>query len=201
MTIQMERPTQIDLTPPLDPPRLPQLHTWTREEYDRMTERGLFDGQHVELIEGQVLEMAPMGSAHATAVGLAIEALRSLFGSGILIRGQMALDLGALGQPEPDVAVVSGPVRKYQDQHPTGALLVVEVAESSLAYDRTHKTRLYAQAGIADYWLINLPDGQLEVYRRPSPTGYAERTILRAGDVIHPLAAPHSGLRVADLLL
>jgi Uma2 family endonuclease len=188
----------------LDPP---QVHQWTRDEYYKMAEAGLFEGKHVELIEGRIIEMSPMGSTHATGVSLAGDSLRSVIGHGLHIRSQMPLDLGDLSEPEPDIAVVMGKARDYTNGHPKTAVLLVEVSESSLDYDRTEQASLYAAAGIPDYWVLNLIDRRLEVRRGPVPDpnelygfGYRTVTILHEGDFVSPLAAPQTSIAVADLL-
>lgn len=103
--------------------------------------------------------------------------------------------------------MVPGPPERYPPDHPTRPVLTVEVAESSLALDRRHKGRLYARAGLADYWVLNLIDRVLEVYREPVPDAeapfgwrYARREALDPGSMATPLAAPHAAIRVADLL-
>jgi Uma2 family endonuclease len=172
-----------------------------------MAEVGLFDGKHVELIEGQVIEMSPMGSPHITAVTLTSEVLRRVLGPGYFVRTQGPLDLGTMSEPEPDVAVIAGAIRDYTHVHPTTAVLIVEVADSSLTYDRTTKASLYAKADIADYWILNLIDRRLEVYRHPIADpeqpygfGYDEVTRFTASDVVIPLAAEQAVIVVAELL-
>lgn len=185
----------------------PRAHLWTRGEYYKMAEAGLFEGRHVELIEGQVIEMSPMGSLHATAVALTARALEKAFGQGYFVRWQIPLAASEISEPEPDVAVIAGDVRDYREAHPTTAFLIVEIADTSLAYDRTHKASVYAKAGIADYWVVNLIDRQLEVRRNPLPDaaqpfgfGYADVKILSAADSISPLSMPQATVAVADLL-
>ncbi len=185
----------------------PRIHQWTRDEYYKMAEAGLFDGKHVELIEGQVIEMSPMGSRHRTATTLTGDALRQVFRPGYFVSVQCPLDLGDISEPEPDVAVIAGNVRDYTDAHPTTAALVVEVADTSLAYDRTTKASLYAKAGLADYWIVNLIERQLEVYRHPTadaaqPYGfsYAEVTVCSAAESVAPLAMPQAHIAVAEVL-
>jgi Uma2 family endonuclease len=160
----------------------------------------------VELIHGKVVFMPAMGNPHFVAFGLTEDALRTAFGPGYWVRFQAALNLPQASAPEPDVAVVPGTPRSYTD-HPTTALLVVEVSETSLRNDRNRKGPLYAQAGITDYWSINLVDMQLEVFRDPQPDAnrphrftYGQVTILNAPDVVTPLAAPHARIVVANLL-
>jgi Uma2 family endonuclease len=189
-------------------PTEPRPIRWTKDEYFRLSEEGYFNGRRVELIGGEIIEMAPQYNPHTIGVTLVQNALQLAFGLGYWPRGQATLDLSPHGCPDPDVAVVAGTPRAYVGQPiPTTALLVVEVADSSLNQDRNIKGSLYAVAGITDYWIVNIPDHQLEVYRDPvadptQPFGfrYANRTILDPGDDVTPLAAPAAQIPVADLI-
>ena len=177
---------------------------WSRAEYDRMIEASIFaPGDHVELVEGEIVTMTPQNGPHAMAVRLAQRALDAAFGPGFDVRSQLPLALSCESEPEPDVAVVAGSPRDYPG-HPTTALLVVEVADTSLSYDRKTKGPLYASAGITDYWIVNVVDRIVEVYREPVETsaGWAYRLISRhgAGDTVSPLACPGAAITVADLL-
>lgn len=183
------------------------VHQWTRSEYYKMAEAGFFAGKHVELIEGQVIDMSLMGSLHRTSVLLTGEALRQIFHEGYFVSTQCPMDFGDISEPEPDVTVIAGQVRDYTDAHPATAVLIVEVADTSLRYDRTVKASLYARAGIAEYWLLNLQERQLEVYRTPQadPTqvfayGYAEVRTYHAAESVVPLALPQVPVAVAALL-
>lgn len=185
----------------------PKVHQWTRQEYRRMAEMGLFDDRRVELIEGQVIDMAAMRSPHAVAVDLMDAVLKSVFGPGYYIRQQKPFVVSDISEPEPDVAVIKGKIRDFADAHPTQAELIVEVADSSVTYDRTVKQSLYARAGIADYWIVNLVDRQLEVYRQPvaEPDAkygfcYAVSKIYQAEQGIAPLAMPESMVATSDIL-
>ncbi|MBI3649444.1 MAG: Uma2 family endonuclease [Acidobacteria bacterium] len=175
-------------------------------QYYQMAELGLFEGKRVELIEGRIIEMSPAGSKHATAVMLAQDASQRAFGKHYYVRAQCPLDLGQASVPQPDIAVVKGHVRDFTKAHPTSALLVIEVADTTLKYDRRQKASLYARAGIQEYWIINLIGKRVEIYRKPVenpafPFGfyYAESKILTGFDSIKPLAAK-SEIAVADLL-
>ncbi len=174
-------------------------HT-TREEYVRMVEAGVFEGRRVELIDGVVYEMPPQLSPHAATVMQAQEVLRNVFSPELSLRCQMPLDVGAASMPEPDLAVVPGTPRDYYAAHPTGAALVLEVTDTSQHHDRKRKTRTYAEAGIQDYWIINLARDVLEVYRDPAGGTYRTRRILRRGERIAPLARPDAMIAVDDLL-
>jgi Uma2 family endonuclease len=180
---------------------------WTREQYYQLLDQGCFQGRRVELINGEIIETAAQFDLHLAAVNLTQDALRLAFGAGYWVRAQGSLDLSPHGIPDPDVAVTLGSMRGAARTIMTSALLVVEVSDSTLAYDRVAKGSLYAAGNIADYWIVNLVQRQLEVHRNPvaDPSklfgfGYSSRTILDPGDAIAPLAAPNAAVAVADLL-
>lgn len=187
---------------------VPQPRLWTREEYYKMVEAGVLrPDERVELIGGRIVAMSPQNSPHFTAVCLAEDVLRTAFGPGYVVRVQGPLDVSPSSQPEPDIAVVQGHVRDYARAHPTTALLVVEISESTLAFDRGEKASLYASAGVPEYWVVNLVDRRLEVYRDPVPVtgqpygyGYRSCTYYFAADTVTPAAMPQSTIAVAELL-
>jgi Uma2 family endonuclease len=185
----------------------PTPYRWTREQYYKMGESGILTEENVELIEGEVIQMSPIYSPHATSVTLADDVMRDIFGKGWVVRVQLPLSLGINSDPQPDVAVVAGKARDFKDAHPSTAALVIEVAVSSLVYDRNTKASLYAKAGIKDYWIVNVEGEQLEVYRRPIADAkgeygfiYTQTLIFKKGDVVKPLAKPKAVVAVADLL-
>ncbi len=179
---------------------------WTRREYGRLIDVGvLHEDDAIELLEGRLVFAEPQHTPHATAIDLAGEALRQAFGPGWRVRVQLPLGLGRDSEPEPDVAVVRGDARDFLVDHPTTAALVVEVADASLQLDRRVKARIYARAGITDYWIVNLVDRAVEVHRDPVSAGrrgsrYRDVTVMRADDRIVPLAAPFASIAIADLL-
>lgn len=181
---------------------------WTRAEYDRMVEHGLLGrDDRVELIDGEIVTMAPQYSPHAATVMHVQKVLEAAFGPGYHARVQMPFALDPMSEPEPDLAVVSGFALDYVHGHPETAALVVEVADTTLSFARRWKSSLYARAGIAEYWIVNLADRRLEVYRDPGPDasaryGSAYRTVesLGVSDEIAPLAAPDTAIPLADLL-
>lgn len=188
------------------PTTQPQLRRWTREEYYQMGDLGFFQNQRVQLIEGGIVIMSPQKFPHVAAIDKCHEVLEAAFGENFWVRMQAPLTLGPQSEPEPDVSVVEGKRDDYQD-HPTTALLVAEVSRTTLPFDRQHKASLYAKAGIADCWIVNLTSKQLGVLRNPEPDEdqpygfrYAETTILKPADSVSPLAAPESAVRVADML-
>jgi Uma2 family endonuclease len=179
-----------------------------RVEYEQLTEMGIFQpGERLELLDGLLVVREPQGTPHATAIRLAVNALRAAFEAGWLVDAQMPVALDDNSEPEPDVSVVPGGARDYRRAHPTHPVLIVEIAESSLALDRSFKGGLYARARVTDYWIVNLVDNLVEVYREPvasesAPYGwrYASGVYARPTDVITPLAAPDARIAVADLL-
>src|SRR5262245_17207532 len=186
----------------------PRPIRWTAEDYYKLCESEVLFGRRVQLIGGEIIEMAAQKNWHALGVALTEDALRNAFGPNYWVRGQMSLDLSPHSVPDPDVAVIAGSPRTHTTgTNPTTALLVVEVADTTLAYDRRTKASLYAASGIADYWIVNIPDRQVEVHRDPVPDAmqpfgfrYDSRTILVAGDLVSPLALPSGQVAVADLL-
>jgi Uma2 family endonuclease len=181
---------------------------WTRAEYDRLIEIGVFrPGDPIELLGGQLIVAEPQSEAHYTAVGLVEDALRVAFGPGWLIRTQGPIALDEESEPEPDIAVAPGGRRDYSPEHPARPVLVVEVALSSLSLDRRHKGSLYARARLDDYWVLNLAARVLEIYREPvedatAPFGwrYASGQVLGPESATSPLAAPAARVLVSDLL-
>jgi len=117
----------------------PHVHLRTRDEYYKMAEMGMFGGKHVELIEGRIIETSPMGSLHATGVSLAGRILENAFWHGFFARWQMPLDAGELSEPEPDMAIIRGDVRDFKEAHPKTAVLILEIAETSLTYDELRR--------------------------------------------------------------
>lgn len=181
---------------------------WTRAEYERLVGAGLLrSGESVGPVEGAGLCREPQGSRHATAVELTARALAAAFGPGFAVRTEKPLALGDQSEPEPDVAVVAGSLRDYRDAHPGHALLVVEVADTSLDMDRRHKGSLYARAGIPEYWIVDLAGRIAEVHRAPEPDPaaafgwrYARREVVGADGSIAPAARADARVAVADLL-
>lgn len=180
---------------------VPEIYRWSRDVYDRAVEAGVFGSDdRMELIEGELVMMAPHGSRHATAIRLVDRVLTRVFGEDCIVQCQLPLAIADDSEPEPDVAVVEGEIADYRDAHPSAALLVVEVADDSLRRDRSVKRRLYARCGIPEYWIVSLPDACLEVYSHPAGDDYREVIVLRAGETVTPLARPAATIAVSDLL-
>ncbi|MFO0810400.1 MAG: Uma2 family endonuclease [Gemmataceae bacterium] len=188
--------------------RRPRQKRWSLAEFYRLVDAGVFDDERVELIEGKIIQIPQQKSPHSVALAMADDAVGLAFGPGHWFRSQLPLHVGGDSAPEPDIAVMPGRPADYAGQdHPAGALLVVEVSDTTLGYDRGTKGSLYARAGIADYWIVNLNGGRLEVYRRPVPDpsrrygfGYSSVQTFGPADTVVPLAAPGAPVKVADLL-
>lgn len=183
------------------------LRRLRRVEYERFVKLGMFEDQPLELLGGRLMVAEPQGPRHATAVGMAEDALRAVLPSGWLVRSQAPVALDSESEPEPDVAVVQGGRADYRDAHPTRLTIAIEVAEASLVLDRAHKGSLYARAQVPDYWIVNLLDGVVEVYRNPvpvepAPYGWAYRSVERLAPpaAVAPLALPAARIAVAALL-
>ncbi len=188
------------LAPSLERDTEEGLHLWTRDEYHRMAETGLFNDKRVELLDGRVWEMPAQLTPHTTAVQLTSDLLRVLFAAGHIVRVQMSIALGRRSEPE---LVVPGTAHTYARHHPTPAeaRLLVEVSDSTLRADRGKKARAYARAGIADYWIVNLINRRLEIHRGPMPDGHFQDVTAHGPDeTVSPFALPDAVIRVADLL-
>ncbi len=185
-----------------------QIKRWSRAEYDRAVAAGCFaPGQRVELLGGEIVVTTPQQSRHAATISLLEAALRACFGADVLIRIQMPFALDEASEPEPDVAVVPGTAWDYLDAHPQEALLIAEVSDTTLQYDRGPKKDAYARAGVPEFWIVNLQERRLEIYREPIAVGtlqahYAQVSRLTTSDTVTPvrIAVPQRSLRIADFL-
>ncbi len=181
--------------------------SFSAQEYDRLAELGFFDDEKLELIEGEIIPKMTHNPPHATALYKAQIILMRVFQGGFMVRVQLPLALGPRSRPEPDVCVVQGQPEDFARAHPTAAVLALEVSDSTLRQDRETKSALYARHNIAEYWIVNLIDGTLEVFRNPAAQegtllghAYQEQRVLRAGESIAPLLRPENSIDVADLL-
>jgi Uma2 family endonuclease len=175
----------------------------TSAEYFGLVATGVLRPEdRVELLEGVVVAMSPQSPPHAAALRRTDTALRRALGAHAVISVQSPLALGPHSVPEPDVAVLPGCEADYDRAHPTTALLVIEVADSSLAQDRVTKTRIYAAAGVAETWIINLRDDCVEVFREPDPATrtYRSARVVQRGESLDLVAFPAARIAVDDVL-
>ena len=186
----------------------PRTRRFSRAEYEWLIDLGVFQpGEAIELIGGELMVAEPQSAPHYTAIQKTAKALEAAFGPGWEIRTQGPIGLDDDSEPEPDIAVVAGSPDNYSRAHPSRPTLTVEVAESSLGVDRQRKGSLYARAGLPDYWILNLVDRVLEVYRQPAPDSaapfawrYTRREVFDASARVTPLAALGSSIPVSQLL-
>jgi Uma2 family endonuclease len=172
-------------------------------EFMRMDEVGLFgEDERVELIRGEIVEMSPINVPHPLCVNRLTMLLAPLLVGRAIVSVQNPIQLDDLTLPQPDIALWN--LARYEEDKvvagPSQLFLVIEVADSSIAYDRRAKGVLYAGAGIADYWIVNLQANVVEVYREPRPDGYRTVTRYRPGGTLSPLAFPDVVLLVDDVL-
>jgi Uma2 family endonuclease len=176
---------------------------WTRKEYHRAAELGLFrPEERLELLDGEIIQKMAPGGPHAAVVTRATEILTLAFGTGHHVRAQQPLILNNWSEPEPDLVVAPGNPFDYLPDHPRAAdaRLVVEVSDTTLTFDRGRKRAGYARARVLEYWIINLPERCLEVYRNPSGSRHRSVTVFGESESVTPLAAPHASILVSDLL-
>ncbi len=197
------RPALSRVEPIYDAMLLPNRVKWTRAEFAQLEDRG----ERYELIYGELVKKMSMNGPHAVVVDLLGGALKQVFMIGFAVRMQLPMAVSESSEPEPDGLVVEGKSRDFLADHPATAALAVEVSDSTLATDLGVKVALYAQAGVAEYWVIDINARTLHVYRTPIrsaalPNGYGYQNIslLSDTDSVSPLAAPQSSILIADLL-
>lgn len=173
-----------------------------RSYFDLVEQGELTEDDHVELLDGLIVCEPPHTPAHASGIVDAEATLRRVLGDRAHIRAQLPLVLREESVPEPDIAVVPGTAADYREAHPTEALLVIEVSQSTLPQDRLTKSRIYAGAGIPEYWIVNLREGEVEVMREPDPRGrvYRSRLLYRPGSSIEPLRFAGASIAVSELI-
>jgi Uma2 family endonuclease len=181
----------------------PAKHLTNLDEWRRLGEANIFPpGRRLELINGEIFEMTPIGFNHAGHINRLVKLLTKLMPDDVISSVQNPLQLGDLSEPEPDFMLLKSNDDFYSSRHPNAndVLLLIEVADSSLIFDQNQKLRLYALHNIPEYWLLNLNDSCLEVYRKPNGEVYAEKTTLHAGDTLTLSQLPEITLRIADIL-
>jgi Uma2 family endonuclease len=179
----------------LDPSTIRPLR---RVEYDKLVDEGVFANERVELLYGLVVRMTPIREPHANAVDRLLKILIFAFGDRARVRCQGSFAASEDSEPEPDVGVY--PERDYLTAHPTDAWLIVEVSDSSLAHDRGVKEALYAEVGVPEYWIVNLVDRAIEVYRDPVKGKYTSKTVHARGDSVTMLRFPDVTVAVSDVI-
>lgn len=178
-------------------------HWFTVKEYDRMGETGIFaKGERVELIEGEILEMSPIGKRHAACVGRLNEIFGRQLAGKVIVWVQSPIQLNDYSEPQPDVVLLKRRDDFYEHAHPTPAdvLLLVEVSDTTLEYDRQIKVPLYARSGVPEVWLVNLQEEQLEAYAQPAGGVYQQSVRAVRGEEISAQVATGLNVSVNELL-
>jgi len=183
------------------------MRRWTRAEYDRLIDLGIFQpGERLELLDGWLVLREPQGTEHSAAIRRVLDVLRLTLGTW-RIDSQLPIALDDLSEPEPNVSVFAKDPRNYLDAHPARPLLIVEVAMSSYPIDHEYKASLYARAAVPEYWIVDLVHERVEVHRdleESSETRYGRRyrrvETLRPPVTVALLLAPERPIAVADLL-
>jgi Uma2 family endonuclease len=178
-------------------------HRFTVKNYYRMAETGVLPPDaRVELLNGEIIDMSPIGPFHGGLVNRLVRIFNKISKGRWIVSAQNPLRLDENSEPEPDVMLLKPRDDDYTASHPEpdDVFLLVEVADASLDYDREEKLPAYGRAGVAEVWIVNLREGALEIFREPNFTGYASRQVLRAGDHAAPLAFPDAAVDVGELL-
>lgn len=170
-----------------------RVHLWTVDDYHRMVETGILTtNDRVELLDGQILQMSPQRPPHAVTTKRTYDYLKHLLLNRADVRAQLPVTLSPRSEPEPDIAVVAIDPREYLDHHPIPEeiFLLIEVADTTLDSDLSEKAAIYAQAQIQEYWVLNLRERQVYVFREPREGAYQQERVLTEYDTISPLAFP-----------
>jgi Uma2 family endonuclease len=171
----------------------------TRAEFDQLVDAGAFMDERVELVRGVLVEMSPIGEDHCQAVEILNELFTPKLVGRARVRVQMALAASDESEPQPDMLIVHRKYKRGTGDHPAKAVLAIEVASSSLHYDRSVKAALYAESGVPEYWLVDVVHRAVEVYSRPVKGKYQRMTTHAGREVISPRAFPDVTVRVAAL--
>ncbi|MGZ4992398.1 MAG: Uma2 family endonuclease, partial [Methylobacter sp.] len=178
-------------------------HLTDINEWQKLGEANIFPpDSRLELIDGEILEMAPIGFNHSGHINRLVKLLSKLIPDDVIPSVQNPLQLGDLSEPEPDFMLLKPNDDFYCSRHPNAddVLLLIEVADSSLSFDQNQKLRLYANHNIPEYWLMNLNDSCVEIYRQPHGDCYGEKTTLRVGDSITLSQLNQITINIADIL-
>jgi len=169
-----------------------------RAEYDQLVLLGAFGDERIELLDGVLVPMSPIGPRHSSAIDMLNLILVRALGDRARIRVQNPFAASDISEPEPDLLVA--PLADYVEDHPTEAYLVIEVAESSLAHDRGRKLRIYAERGVPEYWIVDVVARRIEVYREPAEGNFRSTRVFERGEAIDLLRFPDVTVRVTDVM-
>lgn len=177
------------------------LYKWTVEDYHKIIESGVLEGKSVELLQGEIVTMSPEKPIHSSRIDTVADYLRDLFRGKAKVREAHLVTLDN-SEPEPDIAIVRPQADNYALRHPypQDIYLLIEVSNNSLSKDLEQKSVVYAQNGIFEYWVIDLPHNTLWVFTQPEQNGYADKQEVVTG-ITNPIAFPNVNIEVGKLLL
>ncbi|MGA9772174.1 MAG: Uma2 family endonuclease [Blastocatellia bacterium] len=205
MATLIETPAEpkVEQTPIVEQTPVTTRRRFTVAEYNLMGQTGILQpDERVELIEGEIQKMSPKGTKHSSSTTYAGDCFRKSLGDRVIVRVQDPIDLGEHSEPEPDLILAIPHKTKYADHHPTPqeVLLVLEISDTTLAKDRIIKARLYSQAGVIQYCILNLNARELEDYRDPDESGYRTKHTYKADESFSLVAFPDLSIAVGELL-
>ncbi|MBE9098811.1 Uma2 family endonuclease [Vacuolonema iberomarrocanum] len=180
------------------------LKRWTVDDYHRMIAAGILTlDDRVELLDGQIVEMVPQEPPHASRVDEGGDYLKQLFAGRAKVRVQLPITLAPGSEPEPDFAIVRIDENRYRDRHPSpdDVLLLIEVSDSTLKRDRDRKAKIYARAGIRDYWIVDINRRQVIVLQDPQEESYQVERIFSEADQLVTLCCPEIVIELSYLIL
>jgi Uma2 family endonuclease len=192
-----DSPSQVVIESPVN------LKYWTVQDYHRMSDLGILDpSQRTELIAGQIILKTAKRTAHVITLQLLANSIQAQLGTTAFISTQDPIRLDNFSEPEPDLAIVKGSILDYSQAHPGAEdiYLVIEVADSTLKQDCEVKDKLYARSSIVEYWVIDIKNRQVQIFRDPTPTGYSSQLILTETHSVSPLAFPEISIAIASIL-
>lgn len=178
-------------------------HRFSRHNFHAMVNSGILtEDDRVELIEGEIVQMSPINAAHAGHINRIVRLFSTRLGERAIVGAQNPIELGNDSEPQPDIALLNPRSDFYEQGHPSAAdvLLLVEVADSSLEYDRSVKAPLYARSGVRELWIVNLRDERIELYRDLAGKDYKTRQFVERGETFSALAFPEITFRAEDIL-
>jgi len=182
----------------MESPPIERFRPLRRVEYDKLIELGAFQNEKIELLEGMLVPMSPIGPPHNSAVQKLTELFVLALHGRASVRPQLSFAALELSEPEPDIAIV--PSGDYDTDHPERAYLIIEVAESSLSIDRGVKKRLYARCGVPEYWIVNVADRVIEVYTEPADDTYVKVDRYERGQSVRFIQFADVEVRVGDVM-
>ncbi len=183
--------------------KIPQLRRLSVEVYDSMIENGILtENDNVELLNGAIIEKMPKGEKHAYFNDVVSDFVKEKFGKSVVVRNQNPILLDDFSEPEPDIVLCKTPREKYLQRHPSPAdiLLIIEVSDTTIYFDRTDKAAAYARAGINQYLIVNVENNTIEDYRRPTADGFQSKQTYQTGETFSLAAFPETEISVAELL-